>query len=609
MREKLRWVSPLLVLAALAVTACCLLEYESEYLWKVQELNLFLETPLFFKQQMVTSGWLLMWLGSYFTDFLYVPWQGVLILILWWALLMLIVGKTFRVPLEGAVVLLIPVAAILMTDVTLGYWLYYLKLKGFFFAATIGTTMAVACVWLFRLLPSRFFLREVFITSSTAVLYPLIGFYGLMATGLMGVLVWRMNDMKLPRRLSSSIVAVLSIIAWPLFFYHFVFYQTNIVNIYWTGLPLFVLDKEYAANYIPYYILVASLAALAGTYRCWNVTTVKRPLLLLTCQLLVVGIVAYGVQHYWYKDANFHQELRMQQCIENQDWEGVLAEASIQKEEPTRAIVMMRNLALFRLGRQGNEMYRFVNGSRPFASPLPVNLSQVAGLPLYFHYGQHNICYRWCMEYCVEIGWCAEYLKYLVRCSLVSGEFQLARKYLETLKKTRNHRLWASRYERFLNNKKALKADSEFEPVFHLATGKDIMGGGDMTAEKTLMTLFINVNSTDSLFHEQAVYSALWMKNIQLFWPRFFQYAQSHEGQPMPVHFQEAACLYGHLEKQVDISQMPFDEAILQRYAAFQREANQYARMGEEQMARMLYPHYGDTFYYEYYFVRNLKTY
>ena len=608
MREKLRWLSPALALAVLAGIAHCLLKYESEYLWKVQELNIFLDTPLFLKQQMVTSGWLLTWLGSYFTAFFHYPWIGVSLLCGWWALLMLVLGQTFRIPVKWAVVLLLPVAALVLTNVELGYWIYYLKLRGHFFVATIGTTVAVAAVWVFRLLPAKYCLRQMFMMVSTVVLYPLIGFYGLMAIALMGVITWRLTDMTLTARLTSSVASLLSIVLCPLFFYHFVYHQTSLANIYWTGLPLFIFDKEYAEYYTPYYVLVTVLVVMAAMYCHHRDAVVRKPLLWSGCQLLVVGIVTFALQHYWYKDENFHKELRMAQAIESQDWKAICAEAAIQEDEPTRAIVMMRNLALFRLGRQGNEMYHYKNGSKPYASPLPVNLAQVVGLPLYFCYGQQNMCYRWSMEYCVELGWRAEYLKYLTRCALVSGEFNVARKYLEILKHTRYHKQWATHYERFLDNEKALRVDKEFEPVFHLATGADILNSGQMAAEKNLMVQFLSVNSTDSLYQEQAVYSALWMKDTRLFWPRFIQYAQSHGDQPMPVHFQEAAYLYGHLERGVDVSQMPFDKAIVENYTAFVRDADQYANMGEEQMARMLYPRYGQTFYYEYYFVRNLQT-
>jgi len=155
MKEKLKWLSPTLVAAALVAVAYCLLKNESDYLWKAQELNLFLDTPLYLKELAVKSGWLLSWLGSYFTEFFYRPWLGVAMLVGWWLLLIVAMGRTFRVPMKWAVVLLIPVAALLVTDVDLGYWLYYLKLRGHFFVATIGTTLAVAAVWLFRLLLGR----------------------------------------------------------------------------------------------------------------------------------------------------------------------------------------------------------------------------------------------------------------------------------------------------------------------------------------------------------------------------------------------------------------------------------------------------------------------
>ena len=53
---------------------------------------------------------------------------------------------------------------------------------------------------------------------------------------------------------------------------------------------------------------------------------------------------------FWYKDYNFHKELRMQRCMENLDWEGVLAEEtedgeSAGEEEPA--------------GEEGEEMESF----------------------------------------------------------------------------------------------------------------------------------------------------------------------------------------------------------------------------------------------------------
>ena len=602
MKEKLRLLSPVLLVVALLTTAYCLVSYESEYLWKVQELNLFLDTPLFFRQQLVSSGWLLTWLGSYFTEFFYHPLLGVGILTVWWALLLWLMARTFRVPAKWTLVLLVPLAAILLMNVDLGYWLYYLKLRGHFFAATIGTTLAVGSVWLYRLLPAKFWLRPLYMVLSTAVLYPLVGFYGLLATVLMGVLTWRLADETLTSRIVASVVAVLAVLACPLFYYNYVFCQTSMTNIWWTGLPIFIIDEEYAAYYIPYYVL-------AAMYRVWCDGNVRKPLLWGGCQVLLVAVVVFGVQRFWYKDYNFHKELRMMQCMERLDWEGVLSEAIVDKDEPTRSIVMMKNLALFRLGRQGDEMYRYRTGAKASDTPIPLRMTQVCGRGIYFNYGQLNFCYRWCLEDGVEFGWRAEYLKYLVRCSLLNGEDRVASKYLGLLRHTRYHREWADEHAQYVGHRDRLLASKEFAPITHLMNTDDMLSSDNGLVEKFLMTQFIYNESTDSVYREQALISALWMKDIQMFWPRFFNYAKSHPGVRMPTHYQEAAYLYGHLEHQVDISKMPFDKRVKESYDEFMALAKQYHGMSEEQMRPLFYPRFGNTFYYEYFLVRNQKLY
>ena len=65
----------------LAVIALALLFFESDFLWKAQELNLFQQTGLFFRQQMVVPGGMLTYVGTWLTQFFYYPWMGVLMLI------------------------------------------------------------------------------------------------------------------------------------------------------------------------------------------------------------------------------------------------------------------------------------------------------------------------------------------------------------------------------------------------------------------------------------------------------------------------------------------------------------------------------------------------
>ena len=66
------------------------------------------------------------------------------------------------------------------------------------------------------------------------------------------------------------------------------------------------------------------------------------------------------------------------------------------------------------------------------------------------------------------------------------------------------------------------------------------------------------------------------------------QYATLKKDGVMPRHFQEAAYLYGNLEKNVDISNMPFDPAVVESYKAFMTAVQKNSRMSEEQMKNAL---------------------
>ena len=607
--KTLRWLSPVLAVLALVAVGCALVMRESEFLWKAQELNLFLDTPLFLRQQMATSGWLLTWLGTWFTEFFYHPWLGVSMLCALWAVLIAVAGRALRVPVAWTAVLLVPVALLLIMDVDLGYWIYYLKLRGHFFAATIGVLLALGGLWLFRVLPSRWLLRPLFVVVGTAVLYPLIGFYGLLFALLCAVLAWRLKDMNVAGKVTTTVVAAVAIGVVPLVCYRYVFCETNIVNIYWTGLPLFIYGEETPAYYIPYYILVAVLVLMAALYGMKAPKLLSRPLGWAAAHVVLLAGLTWGVCHFWFTDYNFHKELRMQQCVEECDWEGVLREARDQQVEPTRAIVMMRNLALFRLGRAGDETYHYPAGAAASDTPLPLNMTQVVGRSIYYNYGMLNFCYRWCLEDGVELGWRVEYMKYLVRCALINGEQRVAQKYINQLRHTRYHGAWADRMAALASTKGGVGEVKEFAPILHMLNYDDQLASDNAMVEYYLMNKFANTFSNDPLLQEQTLLAALWTKDIQTFWPHFFDYARLHPKDHMPRHYQEAAYLYGHLEHEVDISGMPFDEQVKRDYQEFMAMAQQYHGMSEEQLRPIMYPRFGKTFYFEYFLIRNQKLY
>ena len=290
-------------IAALAAIACGLLIYESHYLWKVQELNLFLHTTLFFKQQMVVPAGMLTYIGTWFTQFFYYPWQGVTMLCSWWLLVLILLKQTFTIPARWASLLLIPIALLLLTDIDLGYWIYLLKLRGHFFLTTIATATVVALLWGFRSLPDKYWLRAVWLLLTCILGYPLIGIYGLAAALLMGIWSWRL--MPRSRAAIYSVLAILAVVAVPLVCFRYIYHETNLANIYYAGLPLFYITEEYPLYYLPYYLLALFMVVMVCLPRrkegekernnreIWNKAWFPW-----VAQGVMLAAVAWGVVHF-----------------------------------------------------------------------------------------------------------------------------------------------------------------------------------------------------------------------------------------------------------------------------------------------------------------------
>ena len=608
-------------LTALAVSAGLLLGYEYHVLWKIQEQSLFLDTPLFFRQQMVVPGGLLTYIGSFLTQLLFYPVLGVAVLCLLWGLLMWMMQRTFMVSQRWALLLVVPIAMLLEANVQMGYWIYTIKLKGWFFDATIGVMVVVALLWSFRLLSAHRMWRRVLLVVTTIVGYPLFGTYALAATVLMAILCWRLEKDRW-QALVDSILGVLAVVAIPLFYYQYVYYQTNMMNLWWTALPIFKIIETNSEYYVPYALLGVGLLIL--TIGKWNQEPAKptKPIkpnkskkptqpkkLSLSWQTaVVIGVLAvmvYGVWKMWMKDENFHREVAMMHYAEQTRWEEMLEEAAEQQDVPTRAIVLMRNLALSRLGRQGLEMCQYVNGSKKPDSPFAPPASLIVGDLIYYNYGMMNDCHHMCIEGGVEFGWRVQYLKYLARSGMMAGETNVMYKYTEMLKHTLFHGQWAEHLEELQQQPEKRRTDSETGPVMHMLHYPDAVGADNGYAEKYLMNHLAVMDSDDPYFQEQCLLATLWTKDSSQFWPRFAKYLNQHPGKPIPRCYQEAAYLYTVMEGNAPF-QVPVDEVTKKTFDEFARTLEQYDGRDIKEAREALYPLYGKTYFFEYYLMEGI---
>lgn len=618
-------------LISLAVVAGLLLSYEKHVLWLVQEQSLFLDTSQFFSQQMVVPGGLLVYIGCFLTQLLYHPVLGVTVLCALWLLLMWLLRRAFMVGERWASLLVVPVALLLIANVDMGYWVYPIKLKGWYFDATVGVTVIAALLWAFRVLSAYRIWRRVLIVVTVAAGYPLFGTYAIAAAILMGLWCWRLDKDRW-QALVDCILAALMVIAIPLLCYQYVYNQVNIANLWWTGLPIFKIIDEYPEFYVPYALLGVCLLIL--TVGKWN-TAAKQEQSAPTpvaserkrtqkkskkqksstkkysgwwqtaVVIVVLAATVYGVNAAWMKDENFHHETAMKHFIEQTRWEDVLAEADKQQDMPTRGVVVMRNLALSRLGRQSTEMYRYRNGSKQPASPFPFQLSMMIGNLLYYNYGMFNDCHHMCVEAGVEFGWHVEQLKYMARCNLMNDEVNAMLKYTRLLKHTLFHGEWADNMEK-LQKPELKRKDRETGPIMHTMHHYDNVGADHGYAEKYLMNHLAVIDCDDPEFQEQCVLATLWTKSSLHFWYRFKRYLELNPGKPVPRYFMEAAYLYTTEEKKA-LFNLSFDEGVKKTYQEFIDQLPKYDGMDIDDVRSALYPRFGDTFFFDYYLMDDLK--
>ena len=602
-------ITMLVWLTALAVTAGLLLGYERHVLWKIQEQNLFLDTPLFFRQLMVVPGGLLSYIGSFLTQLLYYPMLGVTVLCALWWLLMWLMRRTFQVDERWAPLLVVPVALLLVANVDMGYWLYAIKLRGWYFDATIGVTAIVALLCAFRLLSPYRLWRRVLLVVTTIVGYPLFGSYALAATVLMALWSWRLDHDRW-QALVDNVLAVLTVVAVPLLCYQYVYYQTNIVNLWWTALPIFKILETNSEYYVPYALLGVCLVGLticAGGRR--QDTGVRRKKTGGLWQTAFVGLVlaatVFGVWKGWMKDENFHREAAMQHYAEETRWEDVLKEAAKQQDVPTRTIVMIRNLALSRLGRQGSEMYQYVNGSKKPDSPFAPPASMIVGDMIYYNYGMLNDCHHMCIEGGVEFGWRVQHLKYMARCGLMAGEVNSMYKYTELLKHTLFHGQWAKHLESLQQQPELKRTDSETGPVMHMLQYPDIVGTDHGYTEKYLMNHLAEMDSDDPYFQEQCLLATLWTKNSSQFWPRFAKYLSLHKGEPIPRYYREAAYLYSVIEENPPFD-VKADDNMKRSFQEFAELAQRFDGRDVKEARAAIYPLFGDTYFFEFFLMGDI---
>lgn len=579
--------------AFFAVVWCMLAFYEWAFLKRLDSMSLFLFDGYYFNSMTAAPSGLMSYIGCFLIQFFHYPLLGAAIYVALLYAVYALVRKVFDIPAKYSLLALLPSVALLASDTQLGYWLFMLKLPGYYYVALVATVVSLLAMWLYKKLSPVWRMPLMLVWAVAG--YPVMGVYALCATllmALMGLVKAVIEKKGTALSVATLVLALVLVYFVPRYFYYYYYDSVSLDEIYMAGTPIRQWHEGLVANvqhetasfwhsievyWYPFCLLLLSFVAYTAIPLAKRLkfctAAVKAGV-----SLLVFAFCIFFAVLYWFSDNNFRIENKQNVAMWEEDWQSVVDYAK-ETDEPTRQIIMNKNLALLKLGRTGNWSFSAFDGGIEPVAPFAVHMTHTDGSNVYFHYGKFNFCYRWCMENSVEYGWRPEYLKNAARSMLLNGDYRLAERYVRILKNTMFHDEWAEELEKYIENPELIENSKEFKSVLSMYSYNDALAADESVIEKYLLDdisvlkdvdnarfdLLDNVMEGDAEgfwntlntveksldYHEASLVMSLVKKDSKLFWqvlPAYREeYVKARGDKALPKNIQEAMLLFYRL--------------------------------------------------------------
>lgn len=296
---------------------------------------------------------------------------------------------------------------------------------------------------------------------------------------------------------------------------------------------------------------------------------------------------------------------RMNVCLLDNDWHGIMTTARKNADLSYRPIAADYAIALVRTGQICDRMYDirmdydsiYIHGR----NSIPTNNV----LPLYqedcdYHAGFMQTCIHHAMERVTMIGPNIHSMELLTKCALMTGETEVARKYLRILRDVPFESGFVKKYSAYADNPEMVEIDPEMASIHELEPIHDSFENSYQ------QPVFLGYNavltegrSRNALLNSLAV--NIYSKSM----PAFMMRTQPLEGTLPPENVADALCLMAGKDPGI-MQRFPQLQFRQQKLAGFVEAAKPYMK-DRPQWARELFgKHKG--YYPYYYFFGNLKA-
>ena len=568
-------------LLAFIVFAVYILYINQEVFYTAHDRSEFLYGAPFFHTHLSKPFGLMQYAGAWLTQLFYRPAVGSVVLAVVWTLIFLVGVKVFRLRNGAMALMLLPVACLLTSVVDLGYWIYFLPIRGYWFSQSIGYLVMLLLLWAARSTPRKW--HPVWYLIGFCA-YPILGWFALLF-----ILCLVLTDKITWRELIGIVLLIFTAAVWRTLLYS----NLRPDDVVLAGLPRFVTPVDSSEHLtVPFWVLgaVSLLMAMVNGINRLNRFNGSNGAHILKFIVPVVCAVA-GIVFTWslmFHDRNYIDEMRMVRCAEDNNWQEILRMAE-ENKRPTTTMVFLKNIALMNEGGLLDRSFKLNNDGENVTNPdsLHITLLEIASPLVYYNYGMMNEAIRLNFENAVPAGFSPFYLKVLSRCALAKGDRELEERYTTMI-----HRL-------------PFYGDWQPAPVTQKVRELEKAYPDEITGNERSDKYLVNIislwsDSVSKVASEQALFYAMLRCDSRRFWPSLRNYVKAHMDEEFPLHAQEAYILFMDKAPEKKRIILPISQDVYDRYLKFWDVLQKLAKPGMnlEVLGEQMRGEFGDTYWW-----------
>ena len=602
------------------------------YLFLLQEYNLFLYSFPFFWRHFTYVGGPLDYGASFLAQFFLYPVLGGGILVLLLFFIRKLTENLFFLKGNRMILSFVPSLFLIRFFTQPGYIVFFDIRTDTLYAAFIGVFLAFSLAAWYSLIisPVR---RGIFGSLGTILLYYFTGVYG-----LWGALLCLFCECFLPRekrRFLCSLFPILCGILVPFFSFYLQLTKTNLIEAYFVGLPCGT-SRENSPLLSEFLILLSSILFLAGLQLVWNIPLIGKvfhhkrqiaekdsstrkngiPLRFAALNVVLLVLLCCAVYTFSHARGDFLITAKMCRLACEENWEGIL-QIQYQNEKPMFPIVLFRQLALFKLDRIAEEVFTWPTISQAEEGPLKDFLSsRVLGDHILFEYGLTNMAFRMAMiQYSLKESTISN-LRILALSAMANEEYEVAKKYLRLIKQTLFYHDWAQNHIEFIESHElsnprkdvsrssaVIAIDRRLEKIRRLMpVVNEIESNRKIDALIEKGFLRENIEEASREVQEMYLVQLLMYKDLASFHKYFDLWADELYADHIPRHFKEALIMEPTPEAVENrVAQYNLSPDWGQKYFQFMSRLEAMVQPGDTAISNtLIHQEFGDTFWYYY---------